>query len=53
MKLQDSKTGFYYVGTKRANITKLVSIYKCGYASGKFNPGNALFSFTASVFLSP
>jgi lipopolysaccharide/colanic/teichoic acid biosynthesis glycosyltransferase len=35
MKLQDSTTGFYYVGTKRANITKLVSIYKHGYASGK------------------
>ncbi|MDP9040483.1 MAG: sugar transferase [Bacteroidota bacterium] len=35
MKLQDSITGFYYVGTKRANITKLVSIYKHGYASGK------------------
>jgi hypothetical protein len=37
MKLQESKTGFYYVGTKRANITKLVSIYKHGYASGKFD----------------
>ena len=35
MKLQESMTGFYYVGTKRANITKLVNIYKRGYASGK------------------
>ncbi len=34
MKLQESMTGFYYVGTKRANITKLVNIYKRGYASG-------------------
>ena len=34
MKLQESKTGFYYIGTKRANITKLVSIYKHGYATG-------------------
>ncbi len=37
MNLQESKTGFYYVGTKRANITKLVNIYKHGYASGKFH----------------
>jgi lipopolysaccharide/colanic/teichoic acid biosynthesis glycosyltransferase len=37
MKLQESKTGFYYVGTKRANITKLVNIYKRGYASGNLN----------------
>ena len=37
MKLQESKTGFYYVGTKRAIITKLVNMYKCGYASGKLN----------------
>ena len=37
MNLQESTTGFYYVGTKRANITKLVNIYKRGYASGKFN----------------
>ena len=37
MKLQESMTGFYYVGTKRANITKLVNIYKRGYASGKLN----------------
>jgi len=35
MKLQESMTGFYYVGTKRAIITKLVNIYKRGYASGK------------------
>jgi lipopolysaccharide/colanic/teichoic acid biosynthesis glycosyltransferase len=34
MKLQESMTGFYYIGTKRANITKLVNIYKRGYASG-------------------
>jgi lipopolysaccharide/colanic/teichoic acid biosynthesis glycosyltransferase len=37
MKLQESMTGFYYVGTKRANITKLVNIYKRGYASGNLN----------------
>lgn len=37
MKLQESMTGFYYVGTKRAIITKLVNIYKRGYASGKLN----------------
>ena len=30
-------TGFYYVGTKRAIITKLVNIFKRGYASGKLN----------------
>ena len=30
-------TGFYYVGTKRAIITKLVNIYKRGYASGKLD----------------
>ena len=37
MKLQESMTGFYYVGTKRANITKLVNIYKRGYASGSLD----------------
>lgn len=37
MKLQESMTGFYYVGIKRAIITKLVNIYKRGYASGKLN----------------
>ncbi len=37
MKLQESVTGFYYVGTKRAIITKLVNIFKRGYASGKLN----------------
>ena len=37
MNLQESITGFYYVGTKRANITKLVNIYKRGYASGNLN----------------
>jgi len=37
MKLQESMTGFYYVGTKRANITKLVNLYKRGYASGNLN----------------
>jgi hypothetical protein len=37
MKLQESITGFYYVGTKQAIITKLVNIYKRGYASGKLN----------------
>src|SRR5258708_10099088 len=41
MKLQESKTGFYYVGTKRAIITKLVNIYKRGYASGKLNESMA------------
>jgi len=37
MKLHESITGFYYVGTKRANITKLVNIYKRGYAFGNLN----------------
>ena len=37
MKLQESMTGFYYVGTKRAIITKLVNIFKRGYASGKLS----------------
>jgi lipopolysaccharide/colanic/teichoic acid biosynthesis glycosyltransferase len=37
MKLLESMTGFYYVGTKRAIITKLVNIFKRGYASGKLN----------------
>jgi lipopolysaccharide/colanic/teichoic acid biosynthesis glycosyltransferase len=37
MKLQESTTGFYYVGTKRANITKLVYIYKRGFASGNLD----------------
>jgi lipopolysaccharide/colanic/teichoic acid biosynthesis glycosyltransferase len=37
MKLQEGMTGFYYIGTKRANITKLVNIYKRGYASGNLN----------------
>jgi lipopolysaccharide/colanic/teichoic acid biosynthesis glycosyltransferase len=36
MKLQESMTGFYYIGTNRANISKLVKIYKRGYASGDF-----------------
>jgi lipopolysaccharide/colanic/teichoic acid biosynthesis glycosyltransferase len=33
MKLSDSMTGFYYIGNDRSNITKLVNIYKRGYAS--------------------
>jgi lipopolysaccharide/colanic/teichoic acid biosynthesis glycosyltransferase len=33
MKLRESMTGFYYIGDDRANITKLVSMYKHGYAS--------------------
>jgi lipopolysaccharide/colanic/teichoic acid biosynthesis glycosyltransferase len=37
MKLQESVTGFVYVGNKRANITKLVNIYKRGYASGNLS----------------
>jgi len=37
MELQESMTGFYYVGTKRANITKLVKLYKRGYASCNLN----------------
>jgi len=41
MKLQESMTGFYYVGTKRANITKLVNMYKRGYASGNLNQAMA------------
>src|SRR5882757_9569288 len=41
MKLQESITGFYYVGAKRANISKLVSIYRRGYASGNLNEAMA------------
>jgi lipopolysaccharide/colanic/teichoic acid biosynthesis glycosyltransferase len=41
MNLQESMTGFYYVGTKRANITKLVNMYKRGYASGNLNQAMA------------
>jgi lipopolysaccharide/colanic/teichoic acid biosynthesis glycosyltransferase len=41
MKLQESITGFYYVGTKRANITKLVKIYKRGFASSNLNQAMA------------
>lgn len=29
-------TGFYYIGSQRANIAKLVNIYKRGYASDNF-----------------
>ncbi len=43
MKLQESMTGFYYVGTNRANITKLVNIYKRGYASCNLNEAMAEF----------
>ena len=34
MNLQGSITGFYYIGADRDNISKLVNIYKRGYASG-------------------
>ena len=51
MKLQESKTGFYYVGTKRASITKLVSIYKRGYASG--NLSQAMAELTRSDHMQP
>ena len=37
MKLQESITGFYYVGSNKENITKLVNIYKRGYASGNLD----------------
>jgi lipopolysaccharide/colanic/teichoic acid biosynthesis glycosyltransferase len=36
MTLQESMTGFYYIGKNRANISKLVGIYKRGYASCDF-----------------
>ncbi len=32
----ESITGFYYIGSQRANIAKLVNIYKRGYASDNF-----------------
>lgn len=51
MKLQESKTGFYYVGRKRANITKLVNIYKRGYASG--NLSHALNELTKKDYINP
>jgi lipopolysaccharide/colanic/teichoic acid biosynthesis glycosyltransferase len=37
MKLQESMTGFYYVGINQSNITKFVNIYNRGYASGNLN----------------
>src|SRR5579863_6507280 len=46
MKLQESITGFFYVGNNRDNITKLVNIYKRGYASGNLN--QALSELTRS-----
>jgi len=51
MKLQESITGFYYVGTKRASITKLVSMYKRGYASG--NLDQAMAELTRKDHLQP
>lgn len=33
MKQEESMTGFYYIGSKRAQMDKLVNIYKRGYAS--------------------
>ena len=36
MKKLESITGFYYIGTDRENISKLVNIYKRGYASSNF-----------------
>src|SRR5664279_4366323 len=51
MNLQESKTGFYYVGTKRANITKLVSIYKRGYASSNLN--HAMSELTKDNHIQP
>jgi hypothetical protein len=51
MKLQESMTGFYYVGTKRANITKLVSIFKRGYASG--NLQQAITTLKQSKHIQP
>lgn len=44
-------TGFYYVGTKRANITKLVSIFKRGYASG--NLQEAMTTLKQSTHIHP
>ncbi len=41
MKLQESITGFYYVGNNRTNITKFVNIYKRGYASGNLSQAMA------------
>jgi Sugar transferases involved in lipopolysaccharide synthesis len=51
MKLQESTTGFYYVGTKRANITKLVYMYKRGFASS--NLDQALTELTEMDHFSP
>ena len=51
MNLQESMTGFYYVGTKRANITKLVNIYKRGYASGNLKEAGA--DITKQEFCKP
>ncbi len=51
MKLQESKTGFYYVGTNRGNITKLVNIYKRGYASGSLS--HALGELTSRNRVTP
>jgi lipopolysaccharide/colanic/teichoic acid biosynthesis glycosyltransferase len=37
MELRESMTGFYYIGDDHSNITKLVNIYKRGYASCNLN----------------
>jgi lipopolysaccharide/colanic/teichoic acid biosynthesis glycosyltransferase len=51
MKLQESMTGFYYIGNDRANITKLVNIYKRGYASGNLH--QALAELTKENHIQP
>jgi hypothetical protein len=33
MKQEDSMTGFYYIGSQRDHVDKLIGILKCGYAS--------------------
>ena len=51
MKLQDSKTGFYYIGNDHTNISKFVNIYKRGYAS--CNLSQAMTELTREDRLQP
>ncbi len=45
------QNGFYYVGTNRGNNTKLVNIYKRGYASGSLS--HALGELTSRNHVTP
>jgi lipopolysaccharide/colanic/teichoic acid biosynthesis glycosyltransferase len=51
MKLQESMTGFYYIGNDHANISKFVNIYKRGYAS--CNLSQAMMELTREDRIQP